>query len=175
MKTSGFSGCRGARLWRSDKGFGGVMKKFLLALLLAAITTGAMARWVQVSEADYYDPASISKIGSVARMTVLLQPPDQGSSVRSVELVKEFDCKKPRTSRAVSSTLYLGPMGTDRAGVIEEKPGDWIHRLTRACGPLHAARQPPAAHRSMCQVGKPRQQARTGKTAPAVEAEPSGL
>ena len=49
------------------------MKKLLLTLMLAVVSTSAMAEWVEVGTTDshlvYADPASIRKVGDIVKIS----------------------------------------------------------------------------------------------------------
>ena len=140
------------------------MKKFLLALLLAAISTGAMAEWIGVSDGMLYDSTSIQKVGDIVTIAIAMETSQTGNE-RYHYSEYQFDCKIAGKYR-----IYAG--GIPLKGSVSS---EWFIVPDDRLWPIACSKAAPAAHRSMCQVGKPRQQARTGKTAPAVEAEPSGL
>ena len=75
------------------------MKKLLLTLLLAVVSSSAMAEWVEVGSNDYYygffeftayaDPASIRKMGDIVKMRILMH-------YKPVEIVEMVDGKQQK-------------------------------------------------------------------------------
>ena len=75
------------------------MKKIiltLLLLLLAAISTGAMAEWIRVEDELSYDSTSIRKAGNLVALVVRIE---QADLVRFFE--QEYDCNVPGKLRAI--------------------------------------------------------------------------
>ena len=102
---------------------GAITIRLACAVLLAALSRGAAAEWVMVSDNDEYtayaDPATISREGDLARMTDLidlkavgLSP--EGNAHLSSRAHSQFDCATPRM-RTIAFSLYAGPMGEGEA------------------------------------------------------------
>ncbi len=79
------------------------MPKAILILLLAAVSNGAAAEWVNVSTDDsgstiYADPSTIRKVGNRVKMWVLFDyrkaTLDAGDKIMSKKKHEEYDCKK---------------------------------------------------------------------------------
>jgi hypothetical protein len=108
------------------------MKKAILSLLLAAMSSGATAEWVQVYEGDtsdaYADLTTIRKKGNTVKMwdMVSLKHPQEvdGVSFQSVKSQSEYDCAKV-LSRLLSVYSYSLPMGTGEVVISESNPSDW--------------------------------------------------
>lgn len=98
-------------------------------LLLAAMSPGAMAEWVQVAESDktvyYIDPATIRKNGNFRRYWSILdlkQPGKDGEM--SMRALVEYDCKEER-SRHLSATVHSKPMASGEILISSSSPLDW--------------------------------------------------
>jgi len=80
------------------------MKKLLLTLMLAVVSTSAMAEWVEVGTTDSYlvyaDPTSIRKVGDIVKMRTRVD-------YKPVEMV---DGKKQKTiiAKAISVAWSQG-------------------------------------------------------------------
>lgn len=79
------------------------MPKAILILLLAVVSNGAAAEWVNVSTDDsgstiYADPSTIRKVGNRVKMWVLFDyrkaTLDAGDKIMSKRKHEEYDCKK---------------------------------------------------------------------------------
>ncbi len=79
------------------------MPKAILILLLAVVSNGAAAEWVNVSTDDsgftiYADPSTIRKVGNRVKMWVLfdyrIATLDAGDKIMSKRKHEEYDCKK---------------------------------------------------------------------------------
>ncbi len=79
------------------------MPKAILILLLASVSNGAAAEWVNVSTDDsgstiYADPSTIRKVGNRVKMWVLFDyrkaTLDAGDKIMSKRKHEEYDCKK---------------------------------------------------------------------------------
>ena len=100
------------------------MKKTILMLLLAAMSTGAMAEWVKIykfpdGDAVYASPSSINRVGDKATMQVLsdgkllsVSYEPNGASFQSTSFVAlmEYDCDQ-LTAREMRNVHYSGRMG----------------------------------------------------------------
>ncbi len=85
------------------------MKKLLLTLILAVMSSSAMAEWVEVGSNDYAasievtayaDPTSIRKVGDIVKMRIMID-------YKPVEIVEMVDGKQQklviRTAESVES------------------------------------------------------------------------
>ena len=110
------------------------MKKTVLMLLLAAMSTGAMAEWVPVGGGGdldgFADPSTRRKNGNNVNMWALSNfkvPQKVGSAkYRSYKELEEYDCAGMRT-RNLSITLYSEPMGKGNVVFTSDSPENWIH------------------------------------------------
>lgn len=108
------------------------MKKTMLTLLLAAISTGAMADWVQIASndaTDYYaDPSTIRKKGDKVmmwNMYDLKKPQVSGGQLYlSVKFKMEFDCAGEQ-NRILSYVFYTWAMGGGEVLSTNSDPGNW--------------------------------------------------
>jgi hypothetical protein len=106
--------------------------KASLSLLLAAMSTGAMAEWVQVYGGEtsdaYADLTTLRKKGNTVKiwdMVDLKQPQvADGILFHSVKSQSEYDCAKVR-SRLLAVYYYSLPMGTGELVLSEPNPSDW--------------------------------------------------
>jgi len=93
------------------------MHKAILMMLLAAVSSSAMAEWVKVSEDKlvtvYADPTTIRKIGDKVKMWALwdYSTAQEGDSkpYMSVRIQKEFNCKE-ETDRQIYATSFSDNM-----------------------------------------------------------------
>ena len=93
------------------------MHKAILIMLLAAVSSSAMAEWVKVSEdklvAAYADPATIRKSGNKVKMWALwdYSTAQEGDSkpYMSVRIQNEYNCKE-ETDRQIYATTFSGNM-----------------------------------------------------------------
>jgi hypothetical protein len=87
------------------------MHKIVLMMLLAAVSSGAMAEWKAVgsneSTAIYIDLATIKKTGNMALMWHLTDyktpQKDMGDKYLSTKDQNEYDCKEEKLRRRASS------------------------------------------------------------------------
>ena len=93
--------------------------KTILTLLLAAMSTGALAEWVAIGNTDdstaYADAATIRRSGSTAKMWNLsdyktAQKLGPGKSYMSAKLQLEYDCREER-ARNLFLSYHSGNMG----------------------------------------------------------------
>jgi len=84
------------------------MKKLLLTLMLAVVSSSAMAEWVEIvhsTDGNYFyaDPTTIEKAGDRVTMWVLADyGAKQSNKTLSSEVHMQFDCKKEQ-----DRVLYL--------------------------------------------------------------------
>lgn len=108
------------------------MKKTILALLLTALSTGAMADWVRFSEDAeavlYVDSASSAKNGDLVKMRNLFDfkkvKQQAGASFLSIEMHEEYDCAKKQV-RGVGATAFSENMSKG-AVVVSDTYFDWM-------------------------------------------------
>ena len=95
------------------------MKRFALALVLAALVGNSAAEWVMVYDHGEYiayaDPATVSREGDLAQMSDLIdlkspQSSPYGNQHASSTAHSEFDCQNPRI-RTIAFSLHSGQMG----------------------------------------------------------------
>jgi len=95
------------------------MRRFLLMLLLAVVSTDAMAELVQIGGyggfSIYTDPSNIHKDGSIVRMWnvynyVTVQRGPGGKTYSSMEQQEEFDCRE-KQMRTLYFAYRSGNMG----------------------------------------------------------------
>lgn len=87
------------------------MHKVILMVLLAVVSNGAMAEWVNVGSnettAIYVDPATIQRSGNMAKMWHLTDyktaSKDMGEAYLSTKDQNEYDCKEVKSRRRASS------------------------------------------------------------------------
>ena len=107
------------------------MHKAILMMLLAVVSSSAMAEWVLIAEDKeeiftiYADPATIRKTGNTVKMWSLddhkmAQKPDVISS-RGLD---EYDCEK-KQRRPLFLAAYSGHMGKGETVLIHNERGDW--------------------------------------------------
>jgi len=93
------------------------MKKLLLTLILAAVSSSAKAEWVEIGTTNkstvYADPTTIRKLGNKVKMWALwdyLTAPEGDSKPHmSVRIQNEYNCKE-ETSRQIYATTFSGNM-----------------------------------------------------------------
>ena len=85
------------------------MKKLLLTLMLAVVSSSAMAEWVEVGHANqqgvyinvYADPATIRKSGNTVKMWSVYDYLEAKNNpnlptFRSIKRQEEYDCKEEK-------------------------------------------------------------------------------
>jgi len=95
------------------------MKKLLLTLMLAVVSSSAIAEWVKVGTSDdktttiYADPSTIRKSGNRVKMWALwdYSTAQEGDSkpYMSVRIQNEYNCKE-ETDRQIYATTFSGNM-----------------------------------------------------------------
>jgi len=93
------------------------MHKAILIMLLAVVSSSAMAEWVKVDEdklvTAYADPTTIRKSGNKVKMWALwdYSTAQEGKSkpYMSVRIQNEYNCKE-ETSRQIYATTFSGNM-----------------------------------------------------------------
>lgn len=108
------------------------MKQLFLALVMVAVSGGAWAQWVKVSETDsgtviYVDPSTIRKNGNLRRYWGLhdLARADKDGDLSLRGLV-EVDCKEERR-RSLQEDWFRGPMGSGERSGGSNRLGEWTY------------------------------------------------
>ena len=109
------------------------MKKLLLTLMLALVSTGAMAEWTQVSVNDvftqYADFTTIRKTGDRVEMWELLdykseQKGVSGAKYLSEKAHKEYGCKEEQV-RVLAISGFSKRMGDGKVVNSVREPTKW--------------------------------------------------
>lgn len=109
------------------------MKKTILALVLAAMSSGVRAEWVKVAESVnddvfYLNSATIRKDGNLRRFWSIVDSKerDKGGSISRRSLF-EFDCKEER-SRLLSYSYHSEPLAGGKVLKSSSTTGDnWAY------------------------------------------------
>ncbi|MFB3081478.1 MAG: surface-adhesin E family protein [Nitrosomonadaceae bacterium] len=111
------------------------MPKAILILLLAAVSNGAAAEWVNVSTDDsgstiYADPSTIRKVGNRVKMWVLFDyrkaTLDAGDKIMSKRKHEEYDCKK-RQIRLLYLSKHSGRFTEGKVVYLNDIPyNKWV-------------------------------------------------
>jgi hypothetical protein len=122
--------------WLGTQGqiIGDVMLKAILMLLLAVVSSSAMAEWVEIriskdgNATAYVDASTNIKNGSKVKMWALLDfrfaKITGGNAYLSTRQQHELDCKKKKT-RLLTFSLYSGNMGDGRVVYRSSSIGNW--------------------------------------------------
>jgi len=120
------------------------MKKLLLTLMLAVVSSGAMAaEWVEIGETDketteayastfYADPDTIRKTGNRVKMWVLVdyKKDEEEFGILSARLKEEYDCKEKK-QRILFTAFYSGHMADGGTVLVYSEPeARWQQHLT---------------------------------------------
>ena len=111
------------------------MKKLLITLLLAVLSTSAMAGWTLIGSTEdktsdnYIDKTTIRKRGNVAKMWNMhdFKSPQEsagGKSYLSKKLLYEYDCVEIRY-RSLVSTFFSGNIGKGGAVLNYQHDEEW--------------------------------------------------
>src|ERR1700694_761304 len=107
------------------------MCKAILLLLLAFVSHGAAAEWVQVganeTNTSYADPATIGKEGAIVKMWDLrdfktVQARPYGMPYLSQKMRREYDCTEQR-ARTIELLHYSENMGQGDITHSDSEPG----------------------------------------------------
>ena len=110
------------------------MKRFALALALAALSCNSAAEWVMVYDNDEYvayaDPATVSRDGNLAQMSDLIdlkspQSSPYGKPHASSTAQSEFDCRNSRV-RTIAFFLHSGQMGEGNVVETVAESNRWL-------------------------------------------------
>lgn len=107
------------------------MHKIILMMLLAVISSSAMAGWVKIGGIDtqtaYYDPSTIRKEGN---KVIVLEITDFSTGVTinrltflSVKTLHEYDCKEEQ-EQILNFTWHSGKMGGGNVVYTNSEPLD---------------------------------------------------
>jgi len=108
------------------------MQKLLLALMLALISTSAMAEWIEVGSNEkfiaYADPATIQKTDNIVSMWVLIDYKTAQMNASEPYMsklgIRKYDCKE-KQNLATIKTLHSKNMGVGNyVGIIGSRP--WL-------------------------------------------------
>ena len=100
-----------------------IIKKLLLTLILAVVSNGAMAEWVEVSSSDdlgitvYADPSSIHKVDNILKMWFLSDYKKARGlrSARYMSVVSQIECDcREEQVRPGHGSFYEGNMAQGR-------------------------------------------------------------
>jgi len=102
------------------------MRKAIL-LILAVVSSSALAEWAQVStgkaETHYADPATILKVGNKVKMSDMTDTVANGKPF-SVEALREYDCKENQV-RILTLSGHRGKMGGGDVVFNNTDPDPW--------------------------------------------------
>ncbi len=117
------------------------MKKLLFVLMLAVVSSSAMAEWVEVAGSAkgtektevitvYADPDTILKTGNMVKIWSLTdyKITEEESCVTSARQKDEYDCKEKK-HRILFIAFYSGHMGKGETVFIDNERGDWHQPL----------------------------------------------
>ena len=105
------------------------MYRAILVMLLAVVSSSAMAEWVAIAAADgiisYANPATIRKSGNKVKMWSLIDfnsvQEDAGDKFLSSKSQNEYDCKEERI-RTLYFSWHSENMGDGDVVYIDRKP-----------------------------------------------------
>jgi hypothetical protein len=113
---------------------GGAMRKVMLMMLLAVVSSNAVAEWVKIGSSEnitiYVDLATIRKTGNKVKMWNLLdlksaRGEDTGKPYMSAKGQQEYDCKKKQL-RKLAFSFHSGNMGAGEVAYIDYDFEKWI-------------------------------------------------
>jgi len=117
------------------------MKKLLFVLMLAVVSSSAMAEWVEIAGSAkgtdetevitvYTDPDTILKTGNMVKIWSLTdyKITEEESCVTSARQKDEYDCKEKK-HRILFIAFYSGHMGKGETVFIDNERGDWHQPL----------------------------------------------
>jgi|ERR1035437_932440 hypothetical protein len=108
------------------------MRKAILIMILAIVSSNAAAEWVGVSYSGnftvYADPTTIRRAGNMVKMSILvdLKKAEYHGLMPFMSMIgkDEFDCKEDQ-SRRLASSLYSGKMGEGAVVSSSSDPINW--------------------------------------------------
>jgi len=111
------------------------MSKTILMLLLAVVSSGAVAEWINVSTDEsgssiYADPATIQKVGNRVKMWVLFDyrkaTLDAGDRIMSIRKHEEYDCKETQV-RLLYISKHSGRFTEGKMVYLNDIPNnEWV-------------------------------------------------
>lgn len=117
------------------------MYRFILMMLLTAVSSNAMAEWIKVGHNEditaYTDPSTVSRAENMVKMWKLVDfkkapAQDFTKPFRSFKVQIEFDCQQGN-SRRVAHIFYSENMGEGEAVFTENIDEKWaFHNLSDA-------------------------------------------
>lgn len=109
------------------------MRKAVLMMMLAGISSNAMAKWVEVgSEHDvvstYADPGTIRKEGNTVKLWTLTDRKSPrtiaGATHLSMKLHEEYDCKQ-KLNRSHGASFHSKNMGKGKVVSSDSYMSEW--------------------------------------------------
>lgn len=110
------------------------MSKVILTVILAVVSSNAMAEWVRVGRTDnatrtiYANPSTISKNGNIVKMWSLqdFKTPQisPGNPFLSYKELNAYDCRGDR-ARRLSLSFYSENMGGGNTVFTNSTPDGW--------------------------------------------------
>lgn len=117
------------------------MNRLLIALLLTAFNTSAMATWIKVGSNDtlnfdYYVDTATSKDGNKVKMWDIkdfktARTAADGQKYRSAKLQREYDCKEAK-DRLLNFSMHSGNMGEGKVIWSLSGHGKWEQSVSVA-------------------------------------------
>lgn len=111
------------------------ISKTILMLLLAVVSSGAVAEWINVSTDEsgssvYADPATIQKVGNRVKMWVLFDyrkaTLDAGDRIMSIRKHEEYDCKETQV-RLLYISKHSGRFTEGKMVYLNDIPNnEWV-------------------------------------------------
>lgn len=111
------------------------MSKTILMLLLAVVSSGAVAEWINVSTDEsgssiYADPATIQKVGNRVKMWVLFDyrkaTLNAGDRIMSIRKHEEYDCKETQV-RLLYISKHSGRFTEGKMVYLNDIPNnEWV-------------------------------------------------
>ena len=110
------------------------MKKLLLALILSAVSSSAMAKWFEVTSVPdegtvYADPATVRVSGNKVKIWMLVDYNKamgvDGGKYLSMMTQQEYDCKEEqgrKQGRTMAATTYHRNMGRGTPVIPKKAP-----------------------------------------------------
>lgn len=109
-----------------------MIRKFALALGLAALSATVQAEWVKAGDSDeatlYVDPTSKRKDGDSVLLWSLMDfregPGAAAKPYRSIQSQYQWHCKEAR-GRTLYYSWHSGPMGSGKTVNVQNSPLEW--------------------------------------------------
>jgi hypothetical protein len=109
------------------------MRRIFFIACLTALSSSAMAEWVEVSKYKtvtvYADPSTIKEMKDTVRMWDLfdhreVKTEPSGKKFMSMKDMSEYDCEN-KISRVLYTTCHSEPMGMGDVVYTNKDAGDW--------------------------------------------------